>query len=244
MDQMGWIKECAALGLDGVELLSNHFPRTDHDYLVALKKLCADQYLTIAMVSAGGHLTTLDDAERAESVASIKTWVDVAVFMGAPCVRFFCGSGSELEAGGKPLFEKVVVALRQVADVGAAKGVVMAMENHGGTTAAQLLALIKAVNHPFLRFTLDTGNFPPTSQVGPDTYKSIRKCAPMAAIVHAKFFNVLPDGRDADFNWARIRNLLAKAGFRGFLSVEYEGADPDESAVMRRIAGYLRKLRK
>ena len=241
---MGWIKECAAIGLDGVELLSNHFPSTDHDYLVALKKLCADQYLSIAMVSAGGHLTTSDDAKREAEIADIRKWVDVAAFMGAPCVRFFCGNGSELEAGGQALFEKVTLALRQVAEAGAAKGIVMAMENHGGTTAKQLLALIKAVDHPFLRLTLDTGNFPPTSQVGPDTYKSIKKCAPLAAIVHAKFFNVLPDGRDADFNWTRIRSILAKTGFRGFLSVEYEGQDADEIAVMRRIAGYLKKLRK
>ncbi len=244
IDQMGWIRECAALGLDGVELLSNHFPNTDREYLVALKKLCADQYLTIAMVSAGGHLTTSDDAKRDQEIADIRKWVEVAAFMGAPCVRFFCGKGSDLEAGGKDLYAKVASALRQVADVGAAHGIVMAMENHGGTTAKQLLSLIETVDHPFLRFTLDTGNFPPTSQVGPQTYSSIRKCAPFAAIVHAKFFNVLPDGRDADFNWARIRSILAKAGFRGFLSVEYEGQDADEPAVMRRIAGYLRKLRK
>lgn len=244
LDQMGWIKECAALGLDGVELLSNHFPRTDRDYLVALKKMCADQYLTVAMVSAGGHLTTTDDAKRAQEVANIRQWVEVAAFMGAPCVRFFCGKGAELESGGNALYDKVVMALHQVAEAGAVHGIVMAVENHGDTTAKQMLKLLKDVDHPFLRFTLDTGNFPPASRVGPDTYTSIRKCAPLAAIVHAKFFNVLPDGRDADFNWQRIRSLLSKAGFRGFLSVEYEGEDPDEMAVMRRIAGYLRKLRK
>ena len=243
LDQFSWVRECARLGLDGVELLGYHFPTQERAYLVELKKLCADQFLTIAMVSAGGHLTVADDAKRAADVAAIRQWTDVAVFLGAPCVRFFCGSGKELEAGGPALYAKVKAAMQEVAAYGAGQGVVMALENHGGTTADQLLSLHRDVNSPFLKFTLDTGNFPPTSQVGPETYTSIQRCAPQAAIVHAKFFNVCPDGSDCDFDWPKIRTLLDQAGFRGFLSVEYEGQDDDEPAVMARIAKFLRTLR-
>ena len=243
MDQMAWLKECASLGLDGAELLFCHFPSTDASYLTALRKACSDLFLTVSMVSAGGHLTVGDDAQRQKEIEDIAKWVDVAAFLGAPCVRFFCGSGAELSAGGDALYRKVVPAVRQVAELGATKGIVMAMENHGGTTADQLLSLIGDVNHPFLKFTLDTGNYPPTSQVGPDTYKSIERCAPHAAIVHAKFFNVSKNGKDRDFDWAKIHFILAKAGFRGFLSVEYEGEDADEVGNMRRIAGYLKRLR-
>lgn len=244
MDQMAWIKECGRLGLDGVELLSNHFPKTDRSYLAELKKACADNFLSVAMVSAGGRLTTSDDAWRETEVSKIKEWLAVAEFMGAPCLRFFCGKGEELEAGGRELYDKVRSAMQNLAQAGAERGIVMALENHGGTTAKQLLSLMKDVNSPWLKFTLDTGNFPPTSQVGPDTYKSIKKCAPFAAIVHAKFFNVEPDGRDRDFDWMKIARILRKSGFRGFLSVEYEGADPNEVEVMGRIAGFLKKLRK
>jgi sugar phosphate isomerase/epimerase len=119
----------------------------------------------------------------------------------------------------------------------------MALENHGNVTAAQLLKLREDVGSPWLAFTLDTGNFPPAGSVGPETYASIRRCAPHAAIVHAKFFNVREDGQDRDFEWPRIHGVLEEEGFRGFLSVEYEGADGDEVAVMRRIAAYLKKLR-
>lgn len=243
MDQLGWIRECAALGLDGVELLSNHFPSVEKDYLREVKKLCADLRLTIAMVSAGGHLTVADDAARDAEVKDIAKWVDVAHWLGAPYIRFFCGSGAELAAGGKPLYAKVRKAMRKIASLGKRKGIVMALENHGGTTADQLLSLHRDVKSDYLRFTLDTGNFPPTSSVGPDTYSSIERCAPLAAIVHAKFFNILEDGRDRDFDWSRIHSLLAAAGFNGFLSVEYEGQDPDEPAMMKRIAGYLKTLR-
>jgi sugar phosphate isomerase/epimerase len=242
MNQMGWLEECAALGLDGVELLGFHFPSREKDYLIELKKKCADLFLSIAMVSGGGRLTIGDDAKREEEVRKIGEWVEVASFVGAPCVRFFCGLGEELASGGPPLYAKVLAAMKRVAALGAERGIVMAMENHGGTDADQILSLQRDVNNPFLRLTLDTGNFPPTSQVGPKTYESIERCAPLAAIVHAKFLNVKADGSDADFDWLKIRRILERAGFRGFLSVEYEGQDDDETAVMRRVAGFLKKL--
>jgi len=243
MDQMSWLDECASLGLDGVELLGVHFPSTDIEYLNKLKKACADRFLTIAMVSAGGHLTVADDEKRRQEVKEIAGWVDVAVQLGAPRVRFFAGSGPELAAGGQELYEKVRRAMGEVASIGQAAGVVMALENHGKTTAEQVLALLADVDSPYLKLTLDTGNFPPTSQVGPNTYQAIAQAAPHASIVHAKFFSVGADGRDADFDWGKIHTILADAGFRGFLSVEYEGEDADEPAVMRRIAPYLKTLR-
>ena len=243
MDQLRWIEECAALGLDGVELLSVHFQSTEKDYLRAVKKACADRRLTIAMVSAGGRLTTSDDAMREKEVAELERWLDVAAWMGAPLLRFFCGKGAELEAGGKPLQDKVVDAMRRVAAAARERGIVAALENHGGTTADQLLSLHRDVGSEWLAFTLDTGNFPPVSAVGPQTYSSIEQCAPHAAIVHAKFFNVGADGRDADFDWERIHGILRKVGYNGFLSVEYEGKDADERNIMKRIASYLKTLR-
>ena len=131
----------------------------------------------------------------------------------------------------------------KIVPLGPAYGITMALENHGGTTAAQLLSLHRDVGSPYLKFTLDTGNFPPSGQATPDKFDHIAACAPLAAIVHAKFFNVAADGSDQDFDWRQIRKILAKAGFRGFLSVEYEGKDADEVAVVRRIAKFLKKLR-
>ena len=243
MDLFGWLDECAALELDGVEPLTRDLPSTDAAVLRRVKRACADRFLTIAMLSAEGHLTTGDDAQRRRDVEEIGKWMDVALYLGAPLVRFFCGKGSELEAGGKPLYAKVLAAMKEVAALGEQRGIVAALENHGGTTPDQLLSLHRDVNSPWLAFTLDVGNFPPTSRVGPETYESIQRCAPHAAIVHAKFFNVREDGRDADFDWDRIHGILKGAGFRGFLSVEYEGANADEAGCLRRIAPYLKTLR-
>lgn len=243
MDMFGFIEECANLGLDGVELLANHFESREISYLRELRYACTSRYLSIAMVSAGGHLTVQDDAERDADVQEIGEWIETASRLGAPRVRFFCGSGEELAAGGDKLYGKVLACMKRIAAMAEEKCIIAALENHGGTTAEQLLRFHRDVNSQWFAFTLDTGNFPPTSAVGPNTYAAIEQAAPHASIVHAKFFNVLEDGRDCDFDWERIHSILQRAGFRGFLSVEYEGGDPDEIAVMRRIARYLRTLR-
>ena len=99
LDQLRWLRECAACAFDGVELLAHHFPRTDRDYLITLKHTCAELFLDIAMVSADGHLTTSDDAQRATDVQKIRHWTEIAEFLGAPCVRFFCGAGDQLAGG-------------------------------------------------------------------------------------------------------------------------------------------------
>jgi len=243
MDTLGFIRECAKNELDGVELLGVFLDSTDKDYLRTIRKTCADLFVNVAMVSAGGHLTTSDDAKRANEVKDIAKWVEAASFLGAPCVRFFSGSGKELADGGAALETKVVAAMREVCDIGQKYGVTMALENHGGTTSEQLLGLFHKVNHPYLRFTLDVGNFPPNSHVGPNTYSDIEKCAPHAAIIHAKFFNVNADGSDKEFDWHKIHGILKKARFGGYLSVEFEGEAPDEVGEMRRIAKFLKTLR-
>lgn len=148
MDLFGWLDECAKLELDGVELLENHIPSKEESFLRRVKKACTDRFLTIAMLSAGGHLTTTDDTQRRRDVEEIGKWMDAALYVGAPLVRFFCGSGTELEAGGKALYTKVLAAMKEIAALGEQRGIVAALENHGNTTADQLLSLHRDVNSP------------------------------------------------------------------------------------------------
>jgi sugar phosphate isomerase/epimerase len=243
MDLFGFIEACADNGLDGVEILTRDLASTDKDYLCKVKHACATRHLTIAMLSAGGHLTVLDDEQRAKDVQEIKEWFDVAVFLGAPRLRFFCGNGVELSDGGDALYAKVLDAMKEIVSFGEERGIIAALENHGNTSADQLMKFRDDVDSPWFAFTLDTGNFPPTSTVGPDTYSSIKRTAPYASIVHAKFFNILEDGHDRDFDWAKIHSDLAETGFSGFLSVEYEGDCDDEIGCMQRVSKYLKTLR-
>jgi len=241
MTMESWIRECGRLKLEGVELLDMHFPETSPSYLAGIKKLCAEQFLTIAMLSASGHFTMTDDAERAAQVAEMKNWIDVAAYMGAPCVRFFIGSPEEIVSGGAARNAKVIAAVREFCDYAGERGIFMAMENHGACSADFILQLLLDVNHPWFKLNLDIGNFPVAATPSEEAYRSIERCLPFAIIMHGKFYQTDVNGEALDYDWDRILKMVYAAGFNGFISVEYEGESADEVGQMEKIVGNLRK---
>ena len=60
----------------------------------------------------------------------------------------------------------------------------MGFENHWGLgrTPEGLLRIVDSLNSPWLKITLDTGNFLE------DPYDKLAKCAPKAALVQAKTY--------------------------------------------------------
>ena len=113
---------------------------------------------------------------------------------------------------------------------------VMENHNHGGfvQTADDVLAIFGAVSSPALALLLDTGNYV-------DGLESIRRTARLARHVHAKFRQVGGDGRDRLVDHEAVVRELRQVGYRGCLSVEYEGEEAPETAVPRAVA-YMRRV--
>ena len=224
LDQMGWIDLCAKeLKLDGVELLSNHFPNMDKRYLRDLKKKIIDYGLTIAAVSASNHFTIDSSREREKEIDKVKRWTDIGHFMSAPLIRIFAGGARELK--DEIMWSKVTKALYKCSRYGQKIGVVMALENHGGFSADQVLRMIKEVDSPWLKLTVDTGNFPD------DPYESIEKTIPHAAFVHAKFYEFDERGEEKRLDYHRIIDIFNKNNYIGFLSIEFEGEGEERVSV-------------
>ncbi|MCX5642250.1 MAG: sugar phosphate isomerase/epimerase [Candidatus Omnitrophica bacterium] len=229
LDQLSWIEKCAReLELDGVELLDIHFPSVEKEYLRKLKKKIIDLGLTIAAVSASNHFTTPDDAKLRQEVAKVKKWADVSAYLGAPVLRCFAGSGQEL--ADPAIFKQTAAALKECADYCRDNhGIVLAMENHGGTSAEQILGLVKTVDSEWFRLTLDTGNF------SEDPYGSIRKTAPLAVFVHAKTYDIDERGNEKQLDYDRIFRIFREVSYQGFLSLEYEGTAEEELMIPKSI---------
>jgi sugar phosphate isomerase/epimerase len=132
----------------------------------------------------------------------------------------------------------MIASLRTVCARAEAAGVALVMENHnhGGfvQTADDVAAILDAVGSPALSLLLDTGNFL-------DGRPSIERTASLARHAHAKFTRVGRNGRDERIDNAGAIDLLRAAGYRGAVSVEYEGEEAGRTAVPRAL-GYLRSL--
>jgi L-ribulose-5-phosphate 3-epimerase len=110
-------------------------------------------------------------------------------------------------------------------------GVTLGLENHWGLgrTPEGLLRIVNAVNSPWLKVTLDTGNFLE------DPYEKLEMIAPQAILVQAKTYYGGGLWYTVDLDYNRIAALLHKHGYRGYISLEFEGKDDPRTAVPRSL---------
>lgn len=218
---------CRTLGCDGAELTAYYFPSLDRAYLNEVKRYAHKEGIAISGTAVGSDFAQPDSAKRAEHVAMTLAWIDHSVVLGAPTLRVFAG-GVRQGQTEEEAFHNVVPCLQECAEQAYAKGVTLALENHGGLTATAegTLNLLRAVDSPGLGLNLDFGNF------STDAYDQFAICAPYAIATHAKRSIHSPDPAErATVDYVRVRRIMDAVEYRGFLAIEYEDAAPAEEAV-------------
>jgi sugar phosphate isomerase/epimerase len=187
-------------------------------------------------------------------IATAKQWIDVAAFMGIPLVRVFAAWIPEGEAE-EEVWARMIPCLKQVADHGADKGVVVGLHNHNHgcvtRTGKDVRRIIGEVDNPYFSHILDTGQYvgsPGASgQRGHEDpalnfYGSIEETAPLAVHVRCKIYRI-QNGTEEWLNYPRIFEILKGVDYNGMLSVVYEGQDVEEEATaIPKAVSYLRGL--
>lgn len=111
-------------------------------------------------------------------------------------------------------------------------GVVLGLENHWGLgrTAKGVKRIVEAIDSPWLMVTLDMGNFLE------DPYEQLEMLAGPTILMQAKTYYGEGKWYTLDLDYDRIGEIMRRAGYRGYISLEFEGqADPME-AVPRSLA--------
>jgi sugar phosphate isomerase/epimerase len=246
MDLRGFVEFAARQqenGAQGVELL-DYFWRDRAVELPQVKQQVADAGLALAVYSIGNDFFQPDKEAWAQQLADLKEGVDVANQLGTRVLRVFSGNAKPdytLEQG----LGWIVDGLAQGAEYAGARGVTLALENHGlmAGRSDQVRGIIETVNSPSLRANLDTGNFLLVNQ---DPTTAARELADLVALVHLKDFrratpadtehvykgldgvaftgSVVGEGQ---VDLKAITDILRQAGYAGWLSLEFEGGqDP------------------
>lgn len=230
MTMEGFIDLAAEEGFEGVELTNYYFTSSDADYLHSLKRRCLVNGLSVSGAAIRSQFTLADASERAAQVATVKEWIGHSVELGAPEMRIFAGNTPEGHSD-EEAFHWTVEGLIECAKVAAERGVVLALENHGGITltAGQVIRLIEAVDSEWLRLNMDTGNF------REDPYEEMTRTAPLAVTAHMKAAIPMPEGR-VPVDVERVIGTLHKAGYRGFVNVEYEEEEDPMTGVPKLMA--------
>ncbi len=241
------IDYCVEWGLDGIEYLNEHLTLSGVDTpekLAELSQYAAIRGVRIVTLAASNNPLKTTAQERADDLVKLMQHIDWASILGAPFVRVLGGRWGtitdfkELTAnkGGEPPVEGftaedglawTVTSLRFAAQYAGTKGVTLVLENHWGPTgtAAGTKEIHDAVDSPWLKFVLDTGNFFHLE----DQYAEMEVFTEDLAMVHAKMYLGGSRVGVPGLDYARIRQILDSVNYTGYVSIEFEGfASPQD----------------
>lgn len=215
-----FIHFCAGLEIEGTELTGYYFPQeVTNEYLMHIKHLTFSLGLDISGTAIGNDFCLVDGPKRDAQLKMCRDWIDYAAAMGAPCIRIFAGKVPKGDSEDKAI-ERCVVGINESLKYAATKGVVLALENHGGITATpdQMLRIIDAVDDsPWFGVNLDGGNFRTD-----DPYRDLARIAPYAVNAQLKVAISPEDKGKQPADLGRVVKILKDANYRGYVVLEYE----------------------
>lgn len=228
IDLFGVVDFCATHDIPAVDLTGYFFPGypqpPSDGYVSRMKRYVHDRGIVISGTGVKNDFTTADKAVRASGVELAKVWIDVAARLGAPVVRVFAGPHGDVKdwrqvVDGAPREDVeawMADALRECAEHGEARGVLVAVQNHGDfiSTGPEHISLLRRVDHPWCGALVDTGKY-----VTADPYADIAMMVPYAVNWQIKetLGSSLKTPR-ADFG--RLVRILHDGGYRGFVPIE------------------------
>ena len=243
------IEECIELageaGFDAVEVLHVQMEDQSNKTLQRIKQKAFRLGLDLCGLSTHQTFVSPDPEVRKKN---IQHTIELAYAMGIPTIRVNTGrwgtskNFDELMAnrGIEPRlegytddegFEWVIDSLEKCLPAAERCGVVLGLENHWGLgrTAAGVLRVINAIDSPWLRATLDTGNFLE------DQYSQYKQLAPEAVFVQAKTYFGGGTWYTLDIDYERVAQILSDVDYRGYISLEFEGKESHETAIPKSL---------
>lgn len=243
------IDAAARMGFDGVELLLVQMEDTSPGFLQKLKRQAFVNGLDLCGMSTHQGFLRPDKDYRKANVQKTIEQIEIAYQLGIPTIRVNTGrwgtskSFEELmnNKGVEPQlpdctdedgFKWVIDSLESCLPTAEKCGVVLGLENHWGlgSTAEGVLKIVNAVDSPWLRVTMDTGNF------FERRYEQLEMLAPEAVFMQAKTYFGGGVYYTLKMDYDRIAKICQAANFRGYVSLEFEGQEDPWTAVPKSLA--------
>jgi sugar phosphate isomerase/epimerase len=225
-----FIEKAVDLRVDGVDMTGYYLKSTDPSYLASLRRLAYRKGVVFSGAACGVNMVNADAVQRAQAGTDIRKWVDIADALGAPHLRIFAGK-LPANATLQQSISWAVEGMKAGCDYSGRKGITLGVEDHSGVTqqADVCVEIMRRVDSPYAGINLDITHFVPTATQ--DAYAQIEACIPYATNTHIR--DKFDDGSAIDLD--RVWGLFARAGFKGFMSAEYEGEEDAATAVPKLV---------
>ncbi len=233
------IDYCAAHNIDGLDPTGYYFPGypkvPPDEYLYNLKRKAYINGVTLSGTGVRNDFTQSDPAALNDQIRLVKDWIEAGEKMGAAFVRVFSGPRVPQGSTFDKVWPTMIPAFQECAEYGKKHGVIVALQHHDDflKTADETIRVVKAVNSDWFSVVLDVGSV----RQG-DPYEEIERLLPYACTWQIKelvYFN----GKETPIDLSKIRGIIDKVGYRGFVPFEALGqGNPDE------VTAFLEKVRK
>jgi len=249
------IDRAAEMGFDGGEILHRQMSSEGDGCLQDLKRRAHANGLCLMAFSIHQGFVYPDPEKRRENIAHTLHCIELAYKMGIPVMRLNTGRWNTIASfddlmahkGIEPIlpgytedegFKWCIDSIEKCLPKAQECGVTLALENHWGIgrTAAGLLRIHNAIKSPRLTLLLDTGNFLD------DTYQQMEQIAPHAVMVQAKTYFGGGEWYTLDIDYARVAAIFRKTGFKGWISLEFEGKEDASTGVPKSLELLRSKL--
>lgn len=250
------MEEVKQLGLEYIDVHAGMLGAPD-EAAAKIKSALAKSGLTLSGFSMSNSFSGDKPEEFRAQVDTVKQWIQVADQVRAPVSRIFGGYLS-IEQRNDPAIRKqkyrqIMDGLGEVAREAEKHNLILALENHGGLpcTGEEQVEVIRAINSPSLKATVDVGNYMNGGQEG---HIGTRLAAPYAAYVHFKDFVKVADSKlpwgwniaacvigDGAVNHRACLEALRDVGYNGFVALEYEGMEDEQTGVPKSVA-YMKRV--
>lgn len=242
------LDHAARMGFDGFEVLQRQLTETDNAALQKIKRHAFLNGLDLMGYSTHQGFLSPDKAKRQRNVEHTIDCIRQAGAMGIPTMRVNSGTwgtsknfdalmanrGVEPPLEGyteEDGFDWTIEAYEKIVPVAAEEGVILGLENHWGLglTPEGVLRIVHAIDSPWLRVTADTGNFLE------EPYEKLKSIAPETVLIQAKTY--FGGGRwyELDLDYPRIAGIFHEAGYRGYVSLEFEGNEDPLTGIPKSL---------
>ena len=218
-------------------------PEFAPDRLGEVRSQVAAHGLSVSCLGASAQMHDMDPAKHAAQLDEARRFIDLAQALGAPYVRVF---GNEYVAGvpRDQMLAHIAGALHGLGDHANGKGVTVLIESHGAfTDSPALLEILQKADSPNVALLWDAHHtFVSGKEQPEDTVRQLGRF-----IRHTHLKDSVPAGNDRRYVLTGTGEVpvkrqiaaLAKIGYRGFYSFEWEKRwHPEIEEPERAIAHY------
>lgn len=194
--------------------------------LLAAKRQLAERGLVVSCLGSSATMHEMEPGKRAAQLDEARRFIDLAQALDAPYVRVF---GNEFVPGvpRETMLAHIARGLHELGEHARGKGVTVLIESHGAfTDSPTLLAVLRQADSPAVALLWDAHHtFVSGKEEPEDTVRQLGRY-----IRHTHLKDSVPAGSDRRYVLTgtgevpvrRQVEVLAKSGYRGYFSFEWE----------------------